>query len=157
MKYIGLLISCLLLLSCKSLKNTNIVNTREISDVTVTRTPCFGMCPTYTLRISKDGEATLDAQKYLKNNLEGKYTAQISPKQLNGIYQMLHGMDFTALLDRYGSRNVTDLPSVNTVITYQGGLVKKINDYGNKGTPELVKFYTYMDKLLYGLNWKVSK
>jgi len=157
MKYIGLLISCLLLLSCKSLQNTTIVNTYEISDLTVSRTPCFGVCPTYTLRVNKDGEATLDAQKYLKNNLEGKYIAQISPEQLNGIYRMLQEMNFTALEDRYGSRNITDLPSVNTVITYKGGLVKKINDYGNKGTPDLVKFYTYMDELLYGLNWKVSK
>ncbi|WP_270087344.1 DUF6438 domain-containing protein [Sphingobacterium sp. SYP-B4668] len=157
MKYLGLVIACFLLFSCKNYKNVKGDSVHEISAVTMSRTPCFGFCPIYTLSIEKDGKATLDAKNHLKNKLQGKYIASVSPKELHTVFKMLQDMKFSSLEDSYGSRNVTDLPSVNTAVVYEGGASKKINDYGNRGTPELSTFYAHMDELLYRLKWEPLK
>ncbi|EEI89747.1 hypothetical protein HMPREF0765_4652 [Sphingobacterium spiritivorum ATCC 33300] len=154
MKYLLFSFTVLLFISCKSYKTGDSVNKKyEIEEVSFSRKPCFGTCPVFVLKISKNGTAQLDADNFLKNGLKGKYVTQISTGDLYKIMKQLNELQFPELKDDYGNRLISDLPSVHLEIRYQNDKIKKIRDYGNRGTAELEKLYKTIDEILYAQKW----
>ncbi|MGJ1432451.1 DUF6438 domain-containing protein [Sphingobacterium spiritivorum] len=154
MKYLLFSLTILLFISCKSYKTDSSANKKyEIEEISFSRKPCFGTCPVFVLKISKNGAAQLDADNFLKNGLKGQYASQISTGDLNKIIKQLNELQFPELKDDYGNRGVSDLPAVHLEIRYQNDKVKKIRDYGNRGTVELEKLYKTIDEILYAQKW----
>lgn len=157
-KYLGIITVFVLFTSCQSYRKTTDSSIRyKIENLIVNKSPCFGTCPTYKLEVTKDGKAYLDARNFLKNNLKGKYTAQLTSAHLQNLVVELNSLDFPKLNDRYGDNRVTDLPATDLEIRYNGNNTKKIYDYGNQGTPALAKFYAYVDSLVYAQQWQKAE
>ncbi|MFD2968398.1 DUF6438 domain-containing protein [Sphingobacterium bambusae] len=154
MNYFYIAIATMLMLSCKSSKQPNGDSKDNITSIALQRTPCFGFCPIYEVQLHADGTASLDAQDHLQNNLKGQFKGNVAASEWQKLTTMLQTMKFRELNEEYGSRNVFDLPSVNTSIRYGKDQEKKINDYGGRGTAELSKFYEEVDRLLYSVEWK---
>lgn len=149
-----ILISSLLFGSCVMQRTGRLKNEDQISMFTISRTPCFGSCPIYTLRIDKNCVATLDAIDHLSNGLKGWHKTNLPEKEWMKLVSKLNEINYNGLQDSYGNRNITDLPSVNTSITFADGNMKKINDYGARGTDELTDLYAYVDALIGKLDWQ---
>ncbi len=148
------LILALTMTSCSSQQGARKKNTEQISMISLSKTPCFGTCPAYTIEIDKNCIVKLDAVAHVPNDMKGKYKTNLPEKEWMLIVDKLESMQFKDLQDQYGNRQITDLPSVNTMITFAGGETKKINDYGARGTEELSVLYTYADSLVRALDWE---
>lgn len=141
--------------SCQGYKHVgNGKQKYEIENLIVNKSPCFGACPMYKLEFTKDGTAYLDARNFLKNKLKGKYSARLNKESIGNLFKELNELDFPKLNDKYGNKQITDLPATDLEIRYNGHNIKKIHDYGNRGTAELGKFYLYVDSLIYAQQWE---
>jgi hypothetical protein len=94
--------------------------------ITLERTPCFGTCPAYTLKIFGDGTGIY----------EGKFSVQVTGiqnftlyrEQLDQLVKAFEAARYFSLKDDY-TISVTDMPSTMTSITFQG-YSKAVGHYG---------------------------
>lgn len=112
------------------------------------RTPCFGRCPTYKVRIANDGHATYKGIRSVAR--EGDFTGMVDRATMDALYARALSIGFFDLKDRYDS-DVTDLPS--TIIRMRAnGKDKQV--VGRVGTPQAFKaFATYADSLFEQVRW----
>jgi hypothetical protein len=101
--------------------------------VIMERTPCFGACPIYKVKLTNDGTLTYTGIRFVKRI--GTFTTKISPDEVDKVFQTLDRVDFWKLKDNY-SRTATDLPGTNVTVVV-GERAKVIKDYGNCGPLEL--------------------
>ncbi|OPB94845.1 hypothetical protein BB021_17545 [Elizabethkingia ursingii] len=137
-------------LSCTSQKVNTTSNNYNTDKITISKNPCFGFCPTYTIDILKNGKVYLNAKDHVKNNLKGNYTSELTAEGKKN----LANLNLEGLKEKYGERNVSDLPSTDVEISFTGGIVQKTNDYGNHGTKELEKLYGFIDSLIENQKWE---
>ena len=137
--------------SCNSKKTINSSDTAET--ISLSKNPCFGSCPVYSIKIQKNGNIQLVAKEHVKNNLKGIYTSTLSKEDLD----FINSIHFKLLENNYGNKNVSDLPSTDIEVHFPDGQSKKINDYGNHGTPELEKLYEQIEVIIGKLHWKKLK
>ncbi|MCL7986971.1 DUF6438 domain-containing protein [Sphingobacterium sp. lm-10] len=149
-----ILVSCVLLGSCMKPSTNSNKKLDQISLITISRTPCFGTCPIYTLQIDKHCVATLEAVDHLPNGLKGRYETNLPEKEWMKLIKKLEQMNYSSLEDTYGNRQISDLPSVISSISYEDGDMKKIDDYGARGNQELSELYAYIDALIGTLDWE---
>ena len=107
---------------------------RTITDedllIELKRTPCYGFCPVYTVKIDKSGKGLFEGVENVDNI--GRFSFSISQEELMGLENAFLEVDFYQLRNIY-EREVSDLPT--TYITYnKEGNRKKIMDY--YGAPE---------------------
>lgn len=120
MKKIVLLLSLLpFLWSCTANKAS--LGAEEEAQFSLQKTACMGTCPVYTLRISKDGRASLHAEKFMER--EGMYYAQFEKSEIKELAAAFEEAGFSTFEDRYTSSR-SDLPT--TYISFNG---KQIMDY----------------------------
>ena len=122
---LAILVSCTSL-SCSGLKN--------ISDedllIELKRTPCYGYCPVYTIRIAQTGKGLFEGVENVEKT--GTFTFTLRQEELVDLENAFQRIDFYRLQNIYYAE-VSDLPT--TYITYnKGGKRKKIMDY--YGAPE---------------------
>ncbi|MDB3906810.1 DUF6438 domain-containing protein [Crocinitomicaceae bacterium] len=87
----------------------------------VERTPCFGRCPSYSLKIYADGFVELNGKRDL--DMIGKYTTNITKSKMNAILKQAEDIEFYEMEDEYDDSMITDLPStIVTVIDKSGNL-----------------------------------
>lgn len=112
------------------------------------RTPCFGRCPTYKVRITNDGRATYKGIRSVAR--EGDFTGTVDRATMDALYARALSIGFFGLKDRYDS-DVTDLPS--TIIRIRAnGQDKQV--VGRVGSPQAFKaFATYADSLFEQVRW----
>lgn len=97
------------------------------------KTPCYGQCPVYTIKISKNGKGVFEGTKNVEKI--GTYSFRLSGKEMDELVASFEKIRFFELDDRY-HKLVSDLPT--TWLTYQtGGKQKKIMDY--YGAPKELK------------------
>lgn len=118
--------------------------------LSISKNPCFGSCPVYIIDILKNGKIYLNAKDHVKNDLKGNYVAKLTAEDK----KILSALDLKGLKDKYGERNVSDLPSTDIEISFTGGSIQKTNDYGNHGTPELEKLYALIDSFIANKKWE---
>ena len=107
---------------------------RTITDVDLLielkRTPCYGSCPVYTLKIDKNGKGLFDGVENVEKI--GSFSFSLSYDELVELDNAFLQVDFYQLRNIYDAQ-VSDLPT--TYITYnKDGNRKKIMDY--YGAPE---------------------
>jgi hypothetical protein len=120
-----ILVSCLVI-SCSG--------PRTITDddllIELQRTPCYGSCPVYTVKIDKKGKGLFEGKENVENI--GRFSFSLSQEELMELEDAFLQVDFYQLRNIY-ERQVSDLPT--TYITYnKDGNRKKIMDY--YGAPE---------------------
>lgn len=106
-------------------------------EISMTRTPCFGFCPDYTVTISGDGGVLYEGRRFV--NVVGERRAQISPAQVQALLARFDAIGFDNLENEYRA-GVTDLPST-TIQLVRNGRTKSVLDYGGTGAgmPESVR------------------
>lgn len=131
MKYITILLIALTTIACKSKKTMATADASEAQQVLeLTKTPCFGTCPSFTLKVYDNGLAVLDGKKYLKHI--GLSHMMLSDKQMSMLMNRCDDAKLFSLKSDYTER-VMDLPT--TTLTYiKDGKTKKIG--GNMNFPD---------------------
>ena len=135
------------------------IQTQEIEQITpekegllltLERTPCFGMCPTYKYSIFSTGRVIYKGTKNIDKI--GSYSIQLTKVQISEIKSLIKSNNIFGLKNKYDS-NVTDIPSTLLIITLDG---KKKKIYDRHGAPkELKDFEKFIDNMV--LNSKMTK
>lgn len=138
------------LISCKSARQST--TTSNIVSIEAKASPCFGTCPVYEMAIGNDRSALYNAIRFNKNQ-EGRYKATIKEDDFKQLIRLIEATNFTQLQDEY-KLPVTDLPGMDLQITYNKNQVKKIHDYGARGTEELKTLYQFLSGLRESQQWE---
>ena len=134
----------------------------EIENIEFSTTMCFGICPVFEIKIDSNRNAEFHAEMYnfseiipdFSNNKdgEGKFRTKISDDKYKKLISSINKLNIEDLEDKY-SCNRTDMQTVNLKITYDGGKVKNIQDYGAMGSKKLIKVYIQLFDLRKTQNW----
>lgn len=118
--------------------------------VEMSKSPCFGYCPTYDLTIFQNGTMKLNAKQNMKKS--GVFIMQLSKNELKKLKKELLDLKLDSYLDEY-KEAIADAPS--TRITYYGDNVKK-SIFTNFNYPEpLQQFAVKLDTLATNNSWEV--
>ena len=118
------------------------------------RTPCLGMCPSYSIEVYGDGTVLYNGSSNVA--VHGQHRGKISEQNVAGILQAFRGADFFNLRDRY-TAHITDLPTYTISIKIDGHY-KMVIDYGGSswlvGMPRTVrKLEETIDELAGSSRW----
>ena len=104
--------------------------------ITLSRTGCYGKCPTYEVEIHGDGTVLYDGKFNVA--AKGKHTAKISHASLVELVDFFRKANYFSLSDRYVS-GITDYPAYETSISFDG-VSKSVLDYAGQrvGMPATV-------------------
>ncbi|MEJ7847827.1 MAG: DUF6438 domain-containing protein [Pyrinomonadaceae bacterium] len=117
------------------------------------KTPgCYGTCPIFEMNIDSDRSATYKPIAFNKKQ-KGFLKGKIQPVQLGELFDLLNYIDFPNLQSDY-SVGGTDQQSAYLTITYDGGKVKNIADYGLRGTFALSRAYQILFEFRENQTWK---
>lgn len=159
MKYLFSLLALAFIFSCNSQKMTS-----KYSNIEYEAGPCFGSCPIYKMTINSDRTAVLEAEHFnfskggskaeFSKPREGTFKTTIKETDYKKLTALLDGLNVKSLNEKYGTRNVTDLPTSFLRIKFQDGSEKNIEDYGKKGTEKLVAVYKFFEELKHNQQWQ---
>ena len=97
------------------------------------RTPCYGFCPVYTVKIAKNGKGLFEGVENVEHT--GLFSFSLSREKIEELEEEFKRLDFFQL-DSVYYESVSDLPT--TYITYiKDERRKKIMDY--YGAPEALR------------------
>ncbi len=158
MKYMLLFIGAALLMACTA------QNKSEYTTVEYEAGACFGFCPIFKITISSDRTAVLEAEHFNFSDgrskdefsmpREGTFKGTIKEEDYRKLVEMLNALKPETLKDKYGSRNVTDLPTSFIRLAFKDGTTKIVEDYGKQGRPDLEKLYRYFEDLRHNQTWE---
>ena len=120
--------------------------------ITLSRSPCYGRCPTYEIEIHGDGTVVYDGKENVAT--KGRRTAKISHASMVELVDVFRKADYFSLNDRYVS-GVTDNPVYLTSISYDG-VSKSVLDYLGRsaGMPSTVSdVETAIDRMSGAYKW----
>jgi hypothetical protein len=117
--------------------NPNISKDFANVNITLSRGPCHGMCPVYSLEIDDNGGVIYRGYEYVK--LTGEHTSSIPIPKVKELINKFYSSGFFELEDRYDQVRITDQPSAEISITIDGK-TKSVYDYhGTFDSPKLEK------------------
>ena len=123
----------------------------DISEISRERTPCYGYCETYTLRLFADGLVQYRGQA----NVEyvGQRTGRLDPRSFENHAMLAEDIGYFHLADNFDCM-VTDNPTVYISIV-RAGVRKTIRHYApsRTGPPRLRAFEELIDRLLPRIKW----
>jgi hypothetical protein len=123
-----------------------------ITEIAIERSGCFGRCPVYTAKISRDGTVTYTGRKYV--NREGSFQAQVSPYLFDNLAELAVKIGYRDFSPVY-TAGVTDMATVYTRVTYTDRKVKIVSDYADCGPVTLWAFEELIDKAISeATDWK---
>jgi TonB family protein len=93
--------------------------------VALSRSSCFGSCPSYSIRVNADGRVLWDGSGYVMER--GRRTGRIDASAARGLIEGFRTKEFWSLCGAY-SRPVTDNPTVTVTVTL-GGRTRVVSDY----------------------------
>ncbi|MFM9985547.1 MAG: DUF6438 domain-containing protein [Flavobacteriales bacterium] len=114
------------------------------------RTPCFGMCPVFELKVLKSGKAFYNGKNF--TDRIGHYQSQWSDAALQRIQFVADSIQYFSFDEKYDNDHVTDLPSIHTALLYKGQMKVVANRY--KGPKELHTLYKELDAWIEKSTWK---
>lgn len=119
---------------------------------TITKTPCFGKCPAYTVHVYRSGFATYNGKSHVEKT--GEHTAHVGTDTMALLLAKAEAIGFFDLQDVYDSQ-VTDLPTT-TIAVAAGGRTKQVK--ARHHVPQQFKdFAAYAEGLLLPVAWKPVK
>jgi len=162
MKYLLSLFAAIVLLSCSTQKNQS-----KYSVIEYEAGACFGFCPIYKMTIQSDRTAVLEAEHFnfskgtskdeFSKPREGTFKTTIQEADYNKLVALLDDLDVKALNEKYGERNVTDLPTSFLRIKMNDGTAKNVEDYGKRGSEKLKTLYQFFEDLKQNQAWTKVK
>ncbi|MFT6997064.1 MAG: hypothetical protein ACJAQ4_000809 [Cryomorphaceae bacterium] len=114
------------------------------------KTPCFGRCPVFKIKVYKSGFATYEGLNFAEKM--GLYSYRFSEADLDKIYEMANAINYFDLESEYNDPRVTDLPATISEI--------QINDQthtvnARMGVPQSLKdFHENLGIMLNERDWK---
>lgn len=93
--------------------------------ISLSRTGCFGTCPSYAIEISGDGSVAYTGGSFV--TFTGKHRGFIAPQSVITLVKDFEKADFYSLADKYAS-SVTDNPTQTLSISIDGAR-KQVVDY----------------------------
>lgn len=107
--------------------------------LTFARTPCYGLCPTYSMQVFADGRVAYEGQRGVP--LLGKKEFRLPAAKLAALLRAAEEAHFDQFDARY-ARGTTDLPSIVITIRRPNGYPKTV--MLEEGAPEnVVRLFTY--------------
>ncbi len=82
------------------------------------KTPCFGRCPVYKVKVYQSGFALYEGINFAEKM--GMYSVRFTQKQIDDIYKDALAIGYFELDSEYNDPLVTDLPSTISRINYMG-------------------------------------
>lgn len=128
--------------------------------ITLERTLCYGMCPSYKLTISADGAVVFEGRRFVKK--VGTAESTISQAQLRELIDRFEKISYFHLRNRYedsgdGCEGVaTDHPSAITSIRINGKTKSVRHYYGCRGVEvleDLTKLEQAIDDAVNAAQW----
>lgn len=158
MKYFLSIFAFVLLMSCTSQK------TNPYSEIQYEAGACFGSCPMFKLTINPDRTAIIEAEHFtfeerdftkddFSSEREGTFKATIKKEDYDTLISMLNEINVKSLNPKYGSRNITDLPTSYLRVKFSDKTSKIIEDYGKKGTENLAELWEFFEDLRFNQTW----
>ncbi|MEJ6583189.1 MAG: DUF6438 domain-containing protein [Crocinitomicaceae bacterium] len=164
MKYIlSTLLFSFLLISCASSKegshsaassdNTEFKNLEKGDSLFayIRRSPCYGTCPTYEMKIYNSGFVELSGGRFI--DLLGEHTTTIARAKMRAFIEKATSIGYMKMDDVYDNTNITDLPATSTSIVINDvrkSIRRRVN-YPN----EILAFEKLFDDLLTSEKWKM--
>lgn len=128
-------------------------NPTAITQISLERTPCFGMCPEYKVVFYADGTARYEGKRHVDR--QGRYISERPGKfYFEKLAALADAIEFEKLKDAYRAP-ATDLPSVIVTVHY-GKKIKQVIDYGNLEPIELWGFEMAIDGAASKVRWKAD-
>jgi hypothetical protein len=166
-------VSISLLLSCKTAEKTVKENSNEVKETmtmddtemtpnntlieviegdslfaSISRSACYGRCPTYKLYIYFDGTVILDGIRFMEPI--GKYSSKVSKEEIQAFIDKANEIEFMKMDDKYDSA-ITDIPSTTTSIVIDGVRKEVLRRQGYPQTILLLE--QLFDELLTTKEW----
>lgn len=120
--------------------------------ITLSRSGCYGTCPSYEIEIHGDGTLLYDGHTFVR--AEGKRTKRISHALLVKLVDTFRKADYFSLAAGYVS-GVTDNPTYVTSISFDGAS-KSVLDYVGRAVgmpPDVSEVETAIDQLSGASSW----
>lgn len=73
------------------------------------KTPCFGRCPVYKVRVYRSGFATYEGLNFTEKL--GMYSAHFSEDEIAAIFKSAAEIGYFSFEDKYDNKMISDLPS----------------------------------------------
>lgn len=114
------------------------------------RTPCFGRCPVFKIKVYQSGFATYEGLNFAEKM--GLYSYRFSPADLEKIYEMASAINYFDLESEYNDPRITDLPSVISEIKLKD---QSHSIMSRRGAPqELKDFHENLGVMLNERPWE---
>lgn len=114
------------------------------------KTPCFGRCPVYKVKVYASGFAIYEGVNFAEKM--GLYSTQLKPSQIENIYQSALEIGYFDLKEEYDDPHITDLPSTISRINFNGNDHRVTARYN---VPEKLKiFHDNLAVTLLEKDWK---
>ncbi|MDY0931615.1 DUF6438 domain-containing protein [Chryseobacterium sp. CFBP8996] len=159
MKYLFSLFSIIILFSCTSQKMSSKYSTIEYE-----AGACFGSCPIFKITINPDRTAVLEAEHFnfskefskgeFDKPREGTFKTTIKEKDYKKLTALIDDLNVKNLSEKYGTRNITDLPTSYLRIKFEDESSKNIEDYGKRGSEKLSILYKFFEDLKHNQQWE---
>ncbi len=108
------------------------------ASITLERTPCFGMCPVYTVTLHEDGTVVYNGDQHV--DVEGEQTINIGAEAFDELMQVIEDVGYFEWDDEYTDMTVTDQSYIMISVT-RDGETKSINHYLGDATAPLALGY----------------
>ncbi|MDT8413302.1 MAG: DUF6438 domain-containing protein [Vicingaceae bacterium] len=133
----------------KNIQQTDSTPIKESLFITMERTPCLGICPSYAIWIYNTGRVEYEGRSFAKK--EGKHTKTLSKDAMDEITNMIREIGFFNLQDKYDAQ-VTDIPSCIISVNLDGKKKKILDRYEGPKTlrnlEKLIDFHVIDDDLV---------
>ncbi len=117
---------------CPPLEDMNVPTEMTRADfVELSRSRCYGSCPSYSVRVNADGTVVWDGSGFVE--ARGHRTGRIDASAARGLIEHFRTREFWSLCREY-SRPVTDNPTVMVAVTIAGRTLV-VSDYANSAPP----------------------
>ena len=122
----------------------------EMIVISLSKTPCFGVCPSFNFTVFANGTAQYQGKENVK--LKGEFKAKISKNEINQLLNEASSLGYFSLNDKYDNELVTDLPSTITFLNISGKAKKVVCRY--ECDDRIKKVNKMIDALIENTKWE---
>ena len=128
------------------------INYDTVLVASLLRTPCFGKCPNYEIRLYASGYATFEGIANVP--IIGRFEARVDQQTVESVIGFANKINYFSLSDRYPTqgRGIEDFPLCVTFFRQEN--LKKIIYNRNDAPADLVRYEKFFDTIFEGVAWE---
>lgn len=123
----------------------------DYSEISLTRTGCFGTCPIYTVVYRRDGTVTYTGERH--GDHIGVRQGRIGKAGFADLAQFIQRSGFESLDTHYRTPG-TDMQTTTVTVTHLDGRTVSVSEYGRSGPPHLWAVQRVIDGVLADAQWR---